>query len=65
MAWIPDALLTGWILLPCAFVLGVVAATLKDVGQGFAVCGVFISLAGAVVWTNTLFAAISCAFESC
>lgn len=48
-ACIPFALIVGWILLPTAFILSIVALCLKDKKKGFGLAGLIISIIGTII----------------
>lgn len=48
-ACIPGAFIIGWVLLPIAFILGIVALFQKGKGKGQAVAAVIVSVVGTVV----------------
>jgi hypothetical protein len=48
-ACIPGALIVGWVLLPIAFILGIVGLFPSGKAKGASVAAVIISIVGAVV----------------
>lgn len=48
-ACIPGALIVGWVLLPIAFILGLVAVFQKGKGKGQAVAAIILSVVGTIV----------------
>lgn len=62
-ACIPGALIIGWILLPVAFILGLVSLFLKGTGKGLGIAGVIISVVGTVVAVVVFFAVVADSFN--
>lgn len=62
-ACIPGALIVGWILLPIAFILGIVALCLKGKKKGLGLAGLIISVVGTVVGFIVFFAVVATAFD--
>jgi hypothetical protein len=62
-ACIPGALIDGWILLPAAFVLGIVGLCLSGKSKGTSIAAVIISIVGVVVGVVVFFAVVADAFH--
>jgi len=62
-ACIPGALIIGWILLPVAFILGLVSLFLKGTGKGLGIAGVIISVVGTIVAFVVFFAVVADSFN--
>ncbi|WP_205635020.1 DUF2510 domain-containing protein [Mycolicibacterium elephantis] len=62
-ACIPGALIVGWVLLPAAFVLGVVGLFMTGKSKATSIAAVIISIVGTVVGVVVFFAVVSDAFE--
>lgn len=63
-ACIPGALIVGWVLLPIAFVLALVALFLKGKGKGLAIAALITVIVGTVVGFVVFFAVVSASFNS-
>ena len=48
-ACIPGALIVGWVLLPIAFILGLVSLFMKGRGKGLGLAAIILSVVGTVV----------------
>jgi energy-coupling factor transporter transmembrane protein EcfT len=62
-ACIPGALIIGWVLLPIAFVLSIVALFLKGRGKAFALSALILSIVGTVVGFVVFFAVVANSFD--
>ncbi len=62
-ACIPGALIVGWVLLPVAFILGIVSLFLKERGKGFGITAVILSVVGTVVAVVVFFTVVANAFN--
>jgi hypothetical protein len=62
-ACIPGALIVGWILLPAAFLLSIVAVALPRKSRGAAVAALIISIVGTVVGFVVFFGMLGSAFS--
>lgn len=62
-ACIPGALIVGWVLLPVAFILGIVSLFLKGRGKGFGITAVILSVVGTVVGVVVFFTVVANAFN--
>ncbi|MGA0567254.1 DUF4352 domain-containing protein [Rathayibacter sp. KR2-224] len=58
-ACIPGALIVGWVALPIAFVLSIVALFLKGKGKALALTGLIISIVGTIVGFVVFFAVVA------
>ncbi|MGN6760229.1 MAG: DUF2510 domain-containing protein [Leifsonia sp.] len=63
-ACIPGALIVGWVLLPIAFVLALVALFLKGKGKGLAIAALITAIVGTVVGFVVFFAVVSASFTN-
>lgn len=67
-ACIPGALIIGWILLPIAFILSIVALVQRGKKKGFALTGLILSIVGTIigviVFTASAIGAVSDALDS-
>lgn len=61
-ACVPGAFIIGWILLPVAFVLSIVALFLKG-GKGLAITGLILSIVGTIVGFVVFFAFVGNSFQ--
>jgi hypothetical protein len=61
-ACIPGALIVGWVLLPIAFILGIVGLFPSGKAKGASVAAVIISIVGAVVGVSVFFVVVGDAF---
>lgn len=61
-ACIPGALIVGWVLLPIAFILGIVALFLKG-GKWPAIVAIVVSIVGTIVGVVVFMSVVSAAFE--
>ncbi|TQO19119.1 hypothetical protein FB472_0657 [Rhodoglobus vestalii] len=62
-ACIPGALIVGWILLPIAFILAIVALFLKGKSKTLALIGLIISVLGTIVGAVVFTAVVANAFD--
>lgn len=62
-ACIPGALIVGWVLLPVAFILGLVSLFLKGRGKAFGITAVIVSVIGTVVGVVVFFTVVANAFD--
>lgn len=62
-ACIPGALIVGWVLLPIAFILGIVGVCQAGKTKGTSIAAIIISVVGTVVGFIVFFAVVSDAFE--
>ncbi|WP_280447655.1 DUF4352 domain-containing protein [Nocardia cyriacigeorgica] len=62
-ACIPGALIVGWVLLPIAFILGIVGVCQSGKTKGTSIAAIIISLVGTVVGFVVFFAVVSDAFD--
>ncbi|GAB3848786.1 DUF308 domain-containing protein [Nesterenkonia populi] len=62
-ACIPGALIVGWVLLPIAFILGLVSLFLKGRGRGTGIAAVIISVVGTVIGFIVFFAVVAGAID--
>lgn len=62
-ACIPGALIVGWVLLPIAFILGIVGLFLSGKAKGTSIAAVIISIVGAVVGAVVFFTVVADAFD--
>ncbi|GAA2181962.1 hypothetical protein GCM10009847_25660 [Leucobacter tardus] len=62
-ACIPGALIIGWILLPIAFILGIVALCLSGKKKGLGLAGLIISVVGTIVAFVVFFTVVATAFD--
>ena len=62
-ACIPRALVVGWVLLPIAFVLGVVGLFLTGKAKGTSIAAVVVSIIGTVVGVVVFFTVVSDVFK--
>lgn len=62
-ACIPGALIVGWILLPIAFILAIIALFLKGSSKKFALIGLIISVVGTIVGAVVFTAVVANAFD--
>ncbi|WP_082518936.1 DUF2510 domain-containing protein [Leifsonia sp. Leaf336] len=62
-ACVPGALIVGWVLLPIAFVLSIVALFLKGKGKGLALAALITSIVGTVVGFVVFFAVVANSFN--
>ena len=63
-ACIPGALIVGWILLPVAFVLGLVSLFLKDKGKGMGITALILAVVGTIVGFVVFFAVVASSVDS-
>lgn len=63
-ACIPGALVVGWVLLPIAFVLAIVALFLRGRGKGLAIAALITSIVGTVVGFVVFFAVVANSFDN-
>lgn len=63
-ACVPGALIIGWILLPIAFILSIVALFLKGDKKWLAFIGMGLSIVGTIVGVVVFFAVVATAFET-
>lgn len=62
-ACIPGALIVGWVLLPIAFILSIVALCLKGRKLNFAIAGLVTSIVGTLVGVVVFFTVVGTAFN--
>lgn len=62
-ACIPGALVVGWVLLPTAFVLGIVGLFLTGRARGTSVAAIVVSIVGTVVGVVVFFTVVSDSFQ--
>lgn len=62
-ACIPGALIIGWILLPIAFILGVVGLVLSGKAKGTSIAAIITSVVGVVVGVTVFLVVVQGAFE--
>lgn len=62
-ACIPGALIVGWVLLPIAFVLGVVGLFLAGKSKGTSIAAIIVSILGTVVGVVVFLTVVSDAFD--
>lgn len=62
-ACIPGALIVGWILLPIAFVLGLVSLFLKDKSKWMGITAVILSIVGTIVGFVVFFTVVTNSFD--
>lgn len=62
-ACIPGALIIGWVLLPVAFILGVVGLLLSGKSKGTSIAAVIVSVVGVVVGATVFLVVVQDAFE--
>ncbi|WP_280467125.1 DUF4352 domain-containing protein [Nocardia cyriacigeorgica] len=62
-ACIPGALIVGWVLLPIAFILGIVGVCQSGKTKGTSIAAIIISVVGTVVGFVVFFAVVSDAFD--
>ena len=62
-ACIPGALIIGWILLPIAFVLGIVSLFLKDKSKWMGLTALIVSIVGTIVGISVFFAVVSSSID--
>lgn len=60
---IPGALIVGWVLLPVAFILGIVSLFMKGRGKAFGITAVVLSVVGTVVAAVVFFSVVANAFD--
>ncbi|GAA1254201.1 hypothetical protein [Arthrobacter pascens] len=63
-ACIPGALIVGWILLPIAFVLGIVSLFLKDKVKWTGVTALIVSIVGTIVGFTVFFAVVGTSIDN-
>jgi hypothetical protein len=62
-ACIPGALIVGWILLPIAFILGIVSLFLSGQGKGLGIAAIITSVVGTIVAVIVFFAVVATSFD--
>lgn len=62
-ACIPGALIVGWVLLPIAFILGLVSLFMKGRGKGLGLAAIILSVVGTVVAVVVFFAVVANAVD--
>ena len=62
-ACIPGALIVGWILLPIAFVLGLVSLFLKDKSKWMGITAVILSIVGTIVGVVVFLTVVTTSFD--
>ena len=63
-ACIPGALIIGWVLLPVAFILGIVGLVLHNRKRAFALTALIVSVVGTIVGIVVFFAVVAASFSS-
>ncbi len=63
-ACIPGALIVGWVLLPFAFILGIVGLLSSGKAKGTSISAVIISIVGTVVGVSVFFFVVGDAFSN-
>ena len=63
-ACIPGALIVGWILLPIAFVLGLVSLFLKDRAKWMGITALIVSIVGTIVGFVVFSAVVATSFDN-
>jgi hypothetical protein len=58
-ACVPGALIVGWVLLPIAFILSIVALFLKDKGKALALTALILAVVGTVVGFAVFFSVVA------
>src|SRR5690625_3535675 len=62
-AMIPGALILGWVLLPIAFILSIVALFLNDQKRGQGIAALIISIVGTLIGIFVFIAVVGSAFD--
>lgn len=62
-ACVPGALIIGWILLPIAFILGLVSLFLKNKSKWMGITALILSIVGTIVGFIVFFSVVSDSFE--
>lgn len=62
-ACIPGALIVGWVLLPIAFILGLVSLFMKGRGKGLGIAAIILSVVGTVVAVVVFFSVVANAVD--
>lgn len=62
-ACIPGALIVGWILLPIAFILGIVSLFLPRKARAMGIIGIVLSIVGTIIGFGVFFAVVSSAVD--
>lgn len=62
-ACIPGALIVGWVLLPIAFVLGLVSLFLKDKSKWMGITAVVLSIVGTIVGVVVFLTVVTTSFD--
>lgn len=62
-ACVPGALIIGWVLLPIAFVLGLVGLFVRNAKRGTAIAAVIISIVGTIVGVGVFVTVVDNAFS--
>lgn len=63
-ACIPGALIVGWVLLPIAFILAIVALFLRGKGKALALTALIVSIVGTVIGFIVFFAVVATSFDN-
>lgn len=63
-ACVPGALVVGWVLLPIAFVLGIIAVFLKGRAKWPAIAAIIVSIVGTIIGVVVFFAVVATAFDN-
>lgn len=63
-ACIPGALVVGWVLLPIAFILGIVSLFMKDKVKWQGITAIIVSAVGTIVGFIVFFAVVAAAFNT-
>jgi hypothetical protein len=62
-ACIPGALIIGWVLLPIAFILGIVSLFFKGKGKGLGIAAIILSIVGTIVGVVVFTSVVSSAVD--
>src|SRR3954453_16202181 len=62
-ACIPGALIIGWVLLPIAFILGIVGVVLSGKTKGTSIAAIIVSVVGVVVGVVVFFGVVATSFR--
>lgn len=62
-ACIPGALIIGWVLLPVAFILGIVGLVLSGKAKGTSIAAIIVAVTGVVVGVTVFLVVVQDAFE--
>nr|VDG62186.1 Telomeric repeat-binding factor 2 [Streptococcus thermophilus] len=64
LSFFPATLVMGWIMLPIAFVVGIIGLAMKDLSKGTAIAGVITAIVGGLISLIVFFVAASFASNS-